>query len=59
MRALSLTMATVLALIALLLPFVGVGFSDGPMSSQAKLLGSGVLLIVALLLVLISRKRSP
>ena len=48
-----------IALIALLLPFVGIGFADGPMTTTQKLLASGVLLVISLLLVLVGRKPSP
>lgn len=50
--------AVLLALVAVLLPFVGIGFSDGPMTTPQKLMGSGVLLVIALLLVLAGRKPS-
>lgn len=58
MRWLLNFLATVLILIALLLPFVGIGFADGPMSTTQKLLASGVLLIIALLLVLVGRRKA-
>lgn len=49
--------AAFVALIALLLPFVGIGFSDGPMSTPQKLLASGVLVVIALLLTIATRRR--
>jgi hypothetical protein len=51
--------AILLGLLALLLPFVGIGFADGPMSTPQKLLASGVLLLIALLIVLVRRKPAP
>jgi hypothetical protein len=58
MRFVVISLAALLTLIALLLPFVGVGFSDGALSTSQKLLGSGVLIVIALLLVLVTRKRA-
>lgn len=49
-------LSALLVVIALLLPFVGVGLADGPMPMPQKLLASGVLVIIALLVALLGKR---
>lgn len=47
----------VLLLVAVLLPFVGVGVGDRGFSAVDKLVASAVLIVIALLVLILSRKR--